>query len=85
MTPQIILGSDTIMEQPDMIDRIPNYRSAFIPDPQFSQIYSFHVSGSAPVCSTALPDASVDLVFYRSTDGRQGLRLIGPARTLTAS
>ena len=85
MTPRIIIGSDTIMEQPDMIDRIPNYHSTFITDPQFSQIYAFQVSGSASVCSTALPDASVDFVFYRSADGRRGLRLIGPAHALTSS
>jgi AraC-like DNA-binding protein len=80
------LRDETVMEQPDVLNSIQYYQSAFVADSQISQIYTFYLSGQKSGFFYAVPDGSVDLVFYRNRATReQGVKLIGPARSLTAS
>lgn len=81
MKKKVILGDSILMEQPDMVHSIANYHSTYVINKTISQIYTFSIGEEKSFVTTALPDASVDLIFYKNhNNGKQGVKLIGPVR-----
>lgn len=84
MKSKITFGNAVSMEQPDMIHFVKNYHSEHVKDQYISNVYSFCIHEGAPVITTAIQDASTDLIFYREMNGdSQGILLVGPAREMT--
>jgi AraC-like DNA-binding protein len=83
---KVIFGNAIIMLQPDMIRKIKNYSSQSIVDNIISQIYTFSNHSAAEMTSSSIPDASIDIVFYKKmNDDYQGMKIIGPSYEFNTS
>lgn len=77
------LNSKLYMVQPDMVKQIQNYRSYLIFDDTISQIYRFSLEKQNEFSCTAIQDASVDIIFYKSHQGNEhGVLIVGPSKEL---
>lgn len=80
-----ILNKKIIMLQPDMLYSLSDYHSLYVEDDIISQIYFFSMENDVEYFNTAVPDASVDLLFYRKASGEEGIQYIGPTKNLMQS